>query len=318
MTQGLDLSYCQPNVDFTKIKSSGYSYVILRAGYGNALKYPSQYDTTFESHYKKAKAAGLNVGAYWYSYAMSVDEAKQEAQAFIKSLSGKTFEYPVYFDIEEQSQFYKGRAFCDSIVTAFCEELTKAGYYAGVYCSTYWYSNFVSKSVREKWPCWIAEYSTKCNYSDSYGMWQNGLAYVDGLGWVDHDFCYVDYPKAIKAAGRNGFKKPTVTTAPKPTLKDVTSIAKEVIAGKWSAGAERKAKLVAAGYNYTAVQNKVNELMSGLTKAPDRKAEALNQVAKEVIAGKWGAGAARVQQLTKAGYNYAEVQTKVNELLGIK
>ena len=122
-------------------------------------------------------------------------------------MKGKKFEYPIFFDIEEQDQFAKGRDFCDSIITAFCEELNKAGYYPGIYCSTYWITNYVSSSVRNKYPVWIAEYNSKCTYKDSFGMWQNGTVYLEGTGNVDHDFCYVDYPSIIKSAGKNGYTK---------------------------------------------------------------------------------------------------------------
>ena len=67
--------------------------------------------------FKAAKAAGLKVGAYWYSYAASVEDAKAEAQTCINAIKGKTFEYPIYFDLEERSQFAKGRAFCNCYVT---------------------------------------------------------------------------------------------------------------------------------------------------------------------------------------------------------
>lgn len=205
--EGIDLSYCQPTVNFNTVKKNGYKFVILRGGYGNAIAYPNQYDTTFENHYKNAKSVGLDVGVYWYSYAKSVDAAKQEAQACINIMKGKKFEYPIFFDIEEQDQFAKGRDFCDSIITAFCEELNKAGYYPGIYCSTYWITNYVSSSVRNKYPVWIAEYNSKCTYKDSFDMWQNGTVYLDGTGNVDHDFCYVDYPSIIKSAGKNGYTK---------------------------------------------------------------------------------------------------------------
>ena len=87
----------------------------------------SQKDKCFEENYRKAKAAGFDVGAYWYSYAMSVDEAREEAKACLSVIKGKQFEYPVYFDLEEQKQFSKGRTFCDSIVNTFCGELEKNG-----------------------------------------------------------------------------------------------------------------------------------------------------------------------------------------------
>ena len=315
MTQGVDLSYCQPKVDFKQLKALGYDFVILRAGYGNAIKYPGQFDPTFESHYAAAKAAGLNVGAYWYSYAESVEAVKQEAAAFIKAAKGKVFEFPLFFDLEEKKQFDKGVTFCNSIITAFCQEIDKAGYYAGVYCSTFWYTNYVSKSVREKWPLWIAEYNSACNYKGKYTMWQNGTVYVPGVGEIDHDFCYVDYPSIIKAAGKNGLS----ATAPKkkenapaaPAKKSVDEIALEVIRGDWGAGATRKKKLTAAGYDYAAVQKRVNELMK--QSAPAKKS--VDEIALEVIRGDWGAGATRKNKLTAAGYDYAAVQKRVNEML---
>ena len=99
-------------------------------------------------------------------------------------------------------------------------------------------------------------------------------------------------------------------TASKPTVKkSVDVIAREVIAGKWGAGEERKKKLTAAGYNYSAVQQRVNELMSAQPK------KTVEQVAREVIAGKWGVGQDRYNRLTKAGYDYNAVQRKVNQLL---
>lgn len=93
--------------------------------------------------------------------------------------------------------------------------------------------------------------------------------------------------------------------------KSTTEIAKEVIAGKWGTGSTRKKKLEAAGYNYSTVQAKVNELLS--SKKSTKKST--TEIAKEVIAGKWGNGADRKKRLTAAGYDYNAVQKKVNQLL---
>lgn len=101
-------------------------------------------------------------------------------------------------------------------------------------------------------------------------------------------------------------KKVGTTTSNK---KDVMTVAKEVIAGKWGSGDDRKKKLTAAGYNYDTVQKKVNELL----KASAKKSVA--EIAKEVVSGKWGNGADRKKKLEAAGYNYAEVQKEVNKLL---
>lgn len=310
IVQGVDLSYCQPNADFERIKNDGYSFAVIRAGYGSALKYPDQFDPTFEPNYKNARAAGIDLGAYWYSYANSVQAAKEEARAFISVLKGKRFEYPVYYDIEERSQFYRGMDFCDSIITAFCTEMEKAGYYPGVYSSTYWYMNFVSKKIRDKYPCWIADYSSKCSYTGNYGIWQNGLTNVEGMGSIDHDFCYVDYPSIIKASGKNGFVRP-VNTVPAHAEKTLDELAREVIEGKWGAGEERRRRLSAAGYNYRAVQDRVNQLLGETSPK-----KSVDEIAREVIEGKWGAGAERMRLLTDAGYDYQTVQRRVNEMLG--
>ena len=92
-------------------------------------------------------------------------------------------------------------------------------------------------------------------------------------------------------------------------------IAKEVIQGKWGNGVERKEALTKAGYNYDAVQKIVSSIMSGNASSNTTNKKTLEEIAKEVIQGKWGNGAARKEALTKAGYDYDSVQDKVNELL---
>lgn len=88
--------------------------------------------------------------------------------------------------------------------------------------------------------------------------------------------------------------------------KTVDELAQEVIAGKWGNGADRKNRLTNAGYNYSEVQRRVNEILNK---------KSVDIIAKEVIQGKWGNGTDRKNRLTKAGYNYREVQNRVNQLL---
>lgn len=99
--------------------------------------------------------------------------------------------------------------------------------------------------------------------------------------------------------------------------KSVDVIAKEVIQGKWGNGSARKEQLTKAGYDYATIQKRVNELL-GSTKTSTSatpKLKSIDTVAKEVIKGLWGNGSARKQKLTKAGYDYAKVQKRVNEML---
>lgn len=103
-------------------------------------------------------------------------------------------------------------------------------------------------------------------------------------------------------------------TVPVSAGKDITTIAREVIAGKWGNGEERKKSLEAAGYEYEAVRKKVNEILKG----EQTPAKTNEQIAKEVIAGKWGTGSDRKAALEAAGYSYAAIQTLVNQMAGKK
>ncbi len=203
--KGIDISRYQTQVDFAKVKASGIDFVIIRAGFGEFI---SQKDPLFESHYKAAKAAGLDVGAYWYSYAESADEARTEAQVCMEAIKGKTFEYPIYFDLEEQSQLKKGKTFCSNLVKAFCDEMEGNGYFAGLYMSRSPLQSYITSDVASRYALWIAEYSDALNYSGDYGMWQyTSTGNVSGIASdVDRDWAYVDYPSLIKKGGYNGFE----------------------------------------------------------------------------------------------------------------
>lgn len=230
---GIDLSYCQTNVDWNKLN---VDFVIVRAGYG---KYSTQKDAMFETHYKNAKAKKLPVGAYWYSYALSEAEAKEEAKACIAVLKGKKYEYPIYFDVENDDQFRLGKAKVSAIIRAFCNELEKAGYWAGIYTNVNWYNNVIDNDIKSRYAMWIASWDVaKPNISGPYGLWQYRVGTINGVaGRCDMDYSYVDYPSAIKAAGLNGYTKATTTTPTakpktetKPTKKTIT--ASVVVDGK--------------------------------------------------------------------------------------
>lgn len=205
MKKGIDVSQWQGDINWSAVKAD---FAILRAGYGRVK---SQIDTKFEQNYRNAKAVGMPLGAYWYSYAMSPDEARVEARVFIDIIKGKQFEYPVYFDVEEQAVFRLGTNAVSNIISAFCDEMEKAGYFVGLYMSASPLTTYVTQAVRERYAIWVAHYGvSKPSYSGQYGMWQySSTGRVDGIGGdIDMDECYVDYPKMIKESGKNGFEKP--------------------------------------------------------------------------------------------------------------
>lgn len=297
MKKGIDVSTWQGNIDYNKVKASGIEFVIIRAGFGRE---PSQVDNCFEKNYKNAKAAGLKVGAYWYSYAVSVNDARLEADACMQVLKGKTFDLPIFYDIEERFQFDKGKSFCSQIAIAFCDKLKSNGLRPGLYMSISPLCNYITDEVQKAYPLWIAQYNNVCQYDGNYAIWQysdNGkVSGVDG----NTDMNYLHDENILKSNGAATKKK------------TVDQIAKEVIDGKWGNGDERKRKLTVAGYDYNAVQKKVNEL---LAPKPQHKTKTVSEAAKEVIDGKWGNGEDRKKRLTAAGYDYNAVQKKVNEML---
>ena len=209
---GIDVSYCQQKIDWVKVKASGkVSFALIRAGFGKILK--NQVDDYFEENYAGCQKSGIPCGAFWYSYATSAAEARQEASVCLQVLQGKQFAYPIYFDLEEKKQFALGKQVCSEMVEAFCSTLEQAGYYAGLYCSTFYLENYVTESVRNRYTVWCADYSGECGYSGDYGIWQKGCGTISGInGDVDLDECYIDYPTIIKNAGLNGFAKNATTT----------------------------------------------------------------------------------------------------------
>lgn len=203
-TKGIDISRYQGAPDFGKLKNE-VDFVILQAGFG---RYASQKDAQFERSYSECKKYGIPVGVYWYSYAKTAADALAEARACMEVIAGKTFEYPIYYDLEEGLAAL-GRNTVSAIAAAFCNALEQAGYFAGIYISRSPAQSYLTAEVCGKYALWLAEYGSKLNWSGAVGMWQNSsTGRFSGIsGDVDTDICYEDYPKLIKAAGKNGFPK---------------------------------------------------------------------------------------------------------------
>ncbi len=195
------------------MKNDDVQFAILRAGYGREI---SQKDQRFEEYYKNAKAVGMPVGCYWYSYATGVEEARLEAQVCLSVIKGKQFEFPVYFDLEEQNAFNTGKSNCSAMVRAFCGELEKAGYFAGLYMSRSPFNSYMEEDIKTKYALWLAEYDSQLNYNGSVGMWQkSSTGRISGInGDVDINEGYIDYAERIKSAGLNGFSECQIIDAP--------------------------------------------------------------------------------------------------------
>lgn len=203
--QGIDVSYAQQDISWENVRAAGIEFAMIRAGYGREL---SQKDAMFERHYAGARAAGIPVGAYWYSYATDTDGAKKEAAACLETIRGKTFEFPVAFDIEDSSQRNLGKGRITDISIAFLQELERAGYYVVLYSSLDWLRNRIDYDRVRRYDLWLAQWrSAGITYEHPVGLWQyTSSGSVDGIaGRVDRDIAYRDYAQIIRAAGLNGF-----------------------------------------------------------------------------------------------------------------
>ena len=258
---------------------------------------------------------GLPKGAYFYGNARSTAEAKKEAGYFLSLLKGKKFEYPVFYDVEGSMITKNDRNTLTQIIKAFCSEVEAAGYWVGIYSSESFFNSEMNDVELTRYTHWVARWG-KSKPSPASGaetqIWQFGgetnlirSNKINGQT-CDQDYCYVDFPAKIKAAGLNGYAKGNSSA---PAKKSNEEIAAEVIAGKWGNGTERQNRLSQAGYDYSAIQSIVNKKLS-----PSKKS--VDEIAREVIHGDWGNGTERKNRISAAGYDYSAVQKRVNELLG--
>ncbi len=199
----IDVSEHQGNINFYKVKASGVKTVIIRAGYGT-----STVDKWFYSNIKKAKAAGLKIGIYWFSYAYNTSMAVAEAKYCLRVIRNYSINLPVYFDWEYDSMYkankkghYPGRTEITDMTKAFCSTIVKGGRRAGYYFNLYYLNTYYTPSKLKNYSTWYAYWGSN-SYADDiwertdsmsvpsqYDMWQfSSRGRISGIsGNVDCD-----------------------------------------------------------------------------------------------------------------------------------
>ena len=207
----LVIDICQWNpesdLNWSKMHEDGIEGVILRvAGRGYGAAKSLYLDTEFAAHYRSAKAAGLHVGAYFFSYALSAVAAREEAELTVSELRKYNCELdmPVFIDIEDidprNQHYHAGRAACSTVVNTFCDTVRDAGYYPGIYCSKWFAEDMLYESVFEDRAVWIAQYETRaCTYGGRFDMWQyTETGRISAYrGKIDLNRCYTNFPAMI-------------------------------------------------------------------------------------------------------------------------
>ena len=194
--KGMDISNYQGKVtkaNFLKAQKYGIEFVILKCGYTGYSRYKCKADNAFEYNYKKAIAAGLPVGVYYYSLANGPKSITAEANFVIKQLKGKKITCPVYLDMEDSLwRMYKcSRKQLAEIANIWCRIIRKAGYTPGIYASTSWFNNKIG-TITQPHTKWVAQYNNKCEYEGNYDIWQySSSETVPGIGKrVDVNWAY--------------------------------------------------------------------------------------------------------------------------------
>lgn len=201
MIDGIDVSKYQQTVDWEAVAAEGVKFAIIRLGYrGYGTAGNMKIDDYFEVNLEGAKAAGLDVGVYFFTQAITEEEAIEEANFVLDALDGAELDLPVYFDIESVT-YDIGRLDTADLTPEqhtrhcelFCETIIDAGYEAGIYANTYWLTNELDADYLEaKYPIWFANYRSETPYQGEYHIWQyTSEAQIAGVpGYVDRNVMY--------------------------------------------------------------------------------------------------------------------------------
>ena len=202
--RGIDVSAWQGKIDWKTVADYGMGFAILRiTEAGNVI------DSYFEQNFSECRKYNISVGAYKYSYAMTVAEIQSEARKVVEVLNGRKLQYPVWLDLEWNNQRSLGAEQIHKLAEAFEKIITTAGYKFGIYCNVDWYLDVICSHLK-KYDFWIACYPASDNGTlqkrlrPDFGVgWQySSKAKIPGIsGTVDRNVFYKDYAESKKQEG---------------------------------------------------------------------------------------------------------------------
>ena len=219
--EGIDVSEHQGEIKWKKVKSSGADFAFIRAAFRRSETGELVEDATFKDNIKAANKAGIMVGAYIYSQAISTKEAEEEADFLVDLVKRHDINLPLVIDYEifpggrlEQAitneELFAASHFND-ITTTFCRKVEKEGYESAIYANTDMFTNYMDASLIDKEnTLWVAHYGGECGLESDYLFWQAADSAVCGgiSGNVDHDFWYIE-PGKVYPTRAKGKRKQT-------------------------------------------------------------------------------------------------------------
>lgn len=281
MAYGIDVSYHNGNISFNKLNPRP-AFVILRVAYGTTM------DKKANAYRLQLENLGIPYGVYLYSYALTVEQAKSEANFCLQCIADWDVRVGVWFDMEDEDG-YKAKhgvtnpSLISEMCRVFCTTVEDAGYYAGIYASKSWFgSKIVGLDRFDKWVAWWGTPNDGVKRTDTSNM-GTMQQYSSTNGTLDRDCTFMELSK--------------YNVQPKKNVKPLDEYALEVWQGKYGTGSARKKALENTKYGYNAIQKRVNEL---------------GKVADDVWKGKYGNAPERAILLERAGYNPIIIQKIVN------
>lgn len=222
--KGLDVSEFQGNIDWEQVKAAGYQFAMLRAGYGFGTL-----DKQFQRNASECNRIGLPIGAYWFCYAVSPETAAQEADGCINAISPYRLDYPVCYDIEQDTLNYASQngvtvapSLATQFVQRFCDRVEERGYYAMFYSNRNFINTYFPADLSDRYALWYAYYNSQFD-GRNCGIWQyTSQGSIPGIsGNVDLDQGFIDYPSVIRKAGLNHLDG--TSPQPQPPAQDYIS-----------------------------------------------------------------------------------------------
>lgn len=299
MKFGVDVSKYQRGLDLKSVKAENGEFVIIRA-VGEGL----YVDPQFDGFYKQAKALGMEIGAYLFGKAFSVEEAYREAAYFIRTLQDYDIKY-VFYDVEAR-MLNQGYDHLTQIIRAFCDTMNASGYICGIYSSESPFNTRFNDKLLNGYPHWVAKYSKNSpvlKSGNTVDIWQFGgetnyLRSNKIAGYtIDQNYSYMSLSSEEKVSDMDISKL------------SIEDLAHKVIEGAFGTGALRKAIL---GDRFAEVQTEVNKMLNQVVN--EKPVKTVDQLAIEVLAGEWGVSPLRAIKLTAAGYDAKAVQARVNQI----
>ena len=266
--RGVDVSTHNGIINWAKVKGE-IDFAMIRAGYAHT------FDAQVANNVNGCVANGIPFGLYWFSYALSVQDAIKEADILCDFADKCNPTYPLAYDWEYDSDNYAKKcgikmsnAKSEEFAKAFLNRVEERGYYAMIYTNIDYLNKGFSNLVN-RYDTWLAHWGVD-KPSRPCGIWQNASpeygGWVNGIGKCDVDIAYKDYPYIISTLKENKNEQVKLNEKELENIKEkywekYMKIAKDVIADKYGVNPVRKEKLKALGYDYDLVQEIVTALV---------------------------------------------------------